>query len=417
MSVHLDKATRTYFYFFYFGVRAKDNKPHQRKRALGIKEGSTPKEMKANAVEARNLGETYDKLLKRLLEPGNATNREIIGADVDKLFDWLKGGGYFLTQPVTNTLTVSQLYERFHTLIGAKRGDRTKQVDLIYKRHFEKAWGNRKLSSLKPTDLVEYVNKRVQQGKDRVTVKKEVENLKAVWGHMVKLGEAPPIISFSNLPYPPPKPVQRWETWDIIEERFKSTGNPDEWELLVLTESSIDELLDAAEANPSEREWFNPWLVLVAKTGIRRGESTAIKMRDVNWEKNYVTVYNPKNKNKARMVPISPRLRKALDKWLVIRPQSDYLFCNPDGEQLRVRQVEGHFIHYFRNSEHGKLWKYKHLGGTHIFRHSLISNLAHAGKADALIMQMAGHVTKDMLERYRHFRESAVLEVIQGVYT
>jgi integrase len=56
-------------------------------------------------------------------------------------------------------------------------------------------------------------------------------------------------------------------------------------------------------------------------------------------------------------------------------------------------------------------------GRWHDHRHTLITDLAESGAGDQTIMDIAGHVSKNMLKHYSHIRMQAKREALESLVT
>ena len=54
-------------------------------------------------------------------------------------------------------------------------------------------------------------------------------------------------------------------------------------------------------------------------------------------------------------------------------------------------------------------------GRMHDCRHTVLTKLAESGASDCVIMSIAGHLSRKMLERYSHIRMEAKREAMEGV--
>ena len=59
--------------------------------------------------------------------------------------------------------------------------------------------------------------------------------------------------------------------------------------------------------------------------------------------------------------------------------------------------------------------KAKVKGRWHDHRHTLITDLAESGAGDQTIMDIAGHVSKNMLKHYSHIRMQAKREALESL--
>jgi hypothetical protein len=91
----------------------------------------------------------------------------------------------------------------------------------------------------------------------------------------------------------------------------------------------------------------------------------------------------------------------------VFRSKKDRTECLP----LTIHEAH----HYFRNTLQGTKWEKLH--GWHVFRHSFCSNCAAKGIDQRIINAWVGHLSDDMVRRYRHLlpdQNHAAIAVVFG---
>ena len=72
-----------------------------------------------------------------------------------------------------------------------------------------------------------------------------------------------------------------------------------------------------------EEQRFIKFLLM---TGLRRGEAIGIKIEDIDFKKNYITVYGTKTDNAKRIMPIQKYLLKEIKKQVENKASNDFLF-------------------------------------------------------------------------------------------
>lgn len=149
-------------------------------------------------------------------------------------------------------------------------------------------------------------------------------------------------------------------------------------------------------------------VLLLAKTGIRRGELIALNVSDIDWENQCLTLGHFKKRSN-RWVFFDDECGRVLKKWLKIRegmnPASDALFLNERGERLQ------------RNGVYSLVRKYAEKVGlhnpdsknakdhfsVHSCRHWFTTWLRRNGMDRDAIMILRGDRRKQSMSVYDHF--------------
>ena len=175
-----------------------------------------------------------------------------------------------------------------------------------------------------------------------------------------------------------------------------------------------------------------PAFLVSLRTGLRSAELRHLHWRNVDLvDGGWITVGRSKtDKGRGRRVPLSDDALACLKNWRKLFPKAEpahYVFCSEqyglDGENGRRG---GKAVPYnvdpikpigpFKDS-----WDTaREAAGVdctwHDLRHTFISTLAETGSTDTEIMAMAGHVSKRMLERYSHARNSRKRDAIDRAF-
>ena len=301
----------------------------------------------------------------------------------------------------------------------------------IHRRHLERHFGKRlQLKLLTFSDLQGYVSKRSQDPGIRgrtlspSTIKKELNTLRAVWKWAV-VSDAIPNSSFPSqgLRYPKTNELPPFQTFDqILKQTAKldqhSTEFKDLWSTVFLNKNEIEELLDHVQKH-ARHDFLYPMFVFATHTGARRSEVMRSKPEDFG--DGFVTVRERKRKKRktsTRQVPISRRLKEAMDAWFTLRPESQFTICHAygssctsqPGEPLSTSGMTKHFHSAVTKS------RFKHLRGWHTFRHSFCSNCAAQGIDQRVIDEWVGHTTEEMRRRYRHLFPNTQQQALNSVF-
>ncbi|RAP26646.1 hypothetical protein C2W64_01362 [Brevibacillus laterosporus] len=129
-------------------------------------------------------------------------------------------------------------------------------------------------------------------------------------------------------------------------------------------------------------------LMTLLLTGIRVSELVALDRTDVDVSdrKGSLVVRLGKG-NKERTLPLNVEARRAIEKYLVERVDSNpALFISNRQERISIRSVQ-HLME-------------KHGHNVHQTRHSFITGLVRAGEDISVIQSLSGHSSADMILRY-----------------
>jgi integrase len=185
----------------------------------------------------------------------------------------------------------------------------------------------------------------------------------------------------------------------------------------VYSDDEVNQLKLAAEKSRSPHIRFA--LSLALNVGMRDSEMRSLKWKQIDLGKNIVTVGKSKtDAGEGRRIPINSELLSALKKhmeWYVkqfgeLRPEW-YVF--PFGHPRHLDQTKP--VGSFSSGWEAVRRRAGVTGRWHDCRHSLITELCESGAGDETIRQIAGHVSRAMLQRYSHVRVQAKREALELV--
>jgi len=154
-----------------------------------------------------------------------------------------------------------------------------------------------------------------------------------------------------------------------------------------------------------------PTLVIALNCGMRDSEIRLLTWDQIDFEKRFLTVGQSKTAaGTGRTIPINQTVTDALvehSRWYVerfgeTRPEW-YIF--PGGGRFPSNPAVA--ITTLRRAWTTVRTKAGVKGRWHDNRHTLITELAESGAGDETIMEIAGHVSRQMLSRYSHIRMQA----------
>jgi integrase len=182
-------------------------------------------------------------------------------------------------------------------------------------------------------------------------------------------------------------------------------------EIEVFTPEELATLLDVAA-----REWpeYHPFLLLLARTGMRLGEAMALRWEDIEWRSRVILVRRTTRRGstsvtkngKARRVDMSPQLSAALQSWQTLQ-EAEAAVAGRDGSEwvfpaLRAsRHAETTTRRVWRRILKRAQLRYRKL---HTLRHTFASLLIQAGEAPTYVQAQLGHHSAAFtLTVYGHF--------------
>jgi integrase len=143
-------------------------------------------------------------------------------------------------------------------------------------------------------------------------------------------------------------------------------------------------------------------------TGMRRGEMFKLKWNDIDFQRGFISIRNPKG-GVSQKIPLNEQARHVLEnhpKTEVTRNNkkeiSEYVFLRPDGEPFtdirrRINPIK---------EAAGLPADFRPLHG---LRHTYASMLASSGKVDLYTLQkLLTHKSPIMTQRYAHLRDEAL---------
>lgn len=137
---------------------------------------------------------------------------------------------------------------------------------------------------------------------------------------------------------------------------------------------------------------------LALYTGMRRGEMFKLKWNDIDFQRGFIAIKNPKG-GLSQKIPLNDQARQVLEN----HPRTaEYVFVRPDGEPFtdirrRVNPIK---------EAAGIPGDFRTLHG---LRHTYASMLASSGKVDLYTLQkLLTHKSPVMTQRYAHLRDEAL---------
>ncbi len=267
--------------------------------------------------------------------------------------------------------------------------------------------GQRLLCDVGVTEVVQYRRGRLADGVSNRTINYEVGCIRGV--------------------------LKRYGLWAPIAERIqKFRENHDVGRALSYDHEA--KLLDACRR--SKAPSLLPLFIFAHDTGLRASETKALRRRDLrlDWKAGVIVageVVVPRSKTEAgtgRSVPFTPDVCSTLTLWLSRFPaatEDSYVFPRHKVQMLKggrdARIVSPVLSKPMQSWQRAWRTALKEAGvhyRWHDLRHTFVTRLAeNPAVSEQTIKAMAGHVSKQMLERYSHIRRQAKQDAIAALHS
>ncbi len=271
--------------------------------------------------------------------------------------------------------------------------------------HLKKEFGKGLVCDVDANDIAEYRSKRLADGVSNRTVNYEVGALRGI--------------------------LRQFGLWGPIADRVKTLPERHD----VGRAISLDEEAKLlAAAGESRSPALLPLVVISIDSGMRLGETQNLRLRDLSlvWkdgavQRGEITVARSKTAaGTGRMIPLSRRACACLSMWMERFPDSgpdSFLFpFHKIGLAGNSRQPVLYGVDLTRPmGSWRKAWRAASKAAgisyrPHDMRHTFISRLAeNPSVSEQTIKALAGHVSRQMLERYSHIRSEAKQAAIQAL--
>jgi integrase len=164
-----------------------------------------------------------------------------------------------------------------------------------------------------------------------------------------------------------------------------------------LTDTQLKRLLEAIGKNTHAHS--GPLMLMALYTGMRRGELFKLKWKDIDFERGFINIVDPKGKS-SQKIPLNDAARGVLESHL--RTRSQYVFPGRGGRQRTDINKAVNEI----KEEAGLPKDFRPLHG---LRHVYASLLASSGKVDMYVLQkLLTHKNSLMTQRYAHLRDETL---------
>ncbi len=248
-----------------------------------------------------------------------------------------------------------------------------KQDENRYKNYLRGPLGDKEPKDIIPLDVDRVRLKMQKAGKSPQTIKLTLGLLRRIVNFGVKKNLCKPLSFRIEMPR-----VNNLKTEDLTPEQ-------------------LQRLLEAIEQD--EHPYAGKMMLMALYTGMRRGELFRLKWEDIDFERGFIHIRNPKG-GVDQTIPLNDAARQVLNQ--VERTNSEYVFPGRGGKQRvdikrpvnRIKQRAG---------------LPKNFRPLHGLRHVYASMLASSGKVDMCTLQkLLTHKSAQMTQRYVHLRDEAL---------
>ena len=174
----------------------------------------------------------------------------------------------------------------------------------------------------------------------------------------------------------------------------------------IYSEAEIEKLLKKPNIKDCCFSELRSWAMVVyfVGTGQRLRTVLGLRIKDIDFENNLVTLTNVKNR-KHTILPLSAKVVEVLQMYLEIRggEPDDFLFCSWDGLELTKRGAEEAIWRYNSGRGVGKT-------SIHAFRHTFATNYLKAGGDVFRLQRLMCHSNINVTKEYIHLTNADLAE-------
>ncbi len=260
-------------------------------------------------------------------------------------------------------------------------------------RHVQRLLGEKMLVDINEQVVREFQDKRLEEGAAPKTINEEVGSLLRV------LGDPGDILRLR---------LRKKKLLKLkVRARVGKAYDPEEKARLI------------AAAKAARSPHIYPALLLAQNAGLRSAEMKNLTWGQIDLDKRYLVVGRSKTEaGEGRTIPLNSTLHEALteySEWYTERfgeVRSEwYIFPagkpRPNDPTRPVTTLKTAWSNLREKAEVTGRW--------HDNRHTLITDLAESGAGDQTIMDIAGHVSKQMLKHYSHIRMEAKRSALESI--
>ena len=274
-------------------------------------------------------------------------------------------------QAEENRWTVDRLWSEYKRARPQIKGIITDENR--YQNYLKEPFGAKEPRDILPLDITR-MRVRLLKAKQPATVKNILELLRRI----INFGEKKQLCSGMNFKIELPR-VNNQKTEDLTSQQLSS-------------------LLKVINNDPHPQA--GPMMKMVLCTGMRRGELFNLKWKDVDYERGFIFIKDPKG-GQDQKVPLNDAVKELLG--TLPKSKSPYIFPGRGGNRRRD-------INKAVNSIKDKAGLPKDFRPLHGLRHVYASMLASSGEVDMYALQkLLTHKSPQMTQRYAHLRDETLI--------
>lgn len=181
-------------------------------------------------------------------------------------------------------------------------------------------------------------------------------------------------------------------------EQFKMQSiKTDKHTIETYTDRELSLLLKKPNIKKCSFVEYQCWVIcnFLLSTGVRQRSLMNIKVKDIDFDNNLVSLSHTKNR-KTLLIPLNSSMILILHEFLKYRKpknNEDYLFCNTFGQQL-TKSTSYHML-YFYNKNRGV-----EKTGVHRWRHTFAKQWILSGGNVVTLSRLLGHSSLDITQNY-----------------
>lgn len=282
--------------------------------------------------------------------------------------------------------TISKLWDAYKAAKPNLKGWKTGTYDSLFNKHIDPAFGLKEPKDILPLD-VKRVGNRLLKTKSPQLVKHVLKQLRALCNFGQRNGLCQGLTFTISMP--------------LVDNETTEDLSPDE----------LDNLMKAIDAD--DHPQAGSMMKTALYTGMRRGEMFRLKWSDLDFEKGFIHLRDPKG-GISQKIPMNDAARQLFKDHLKIAKQrqaehkppkwvfSEYVFPGRSGEQRTRIDKAVNVIKLAAKLPDG----FRPLHG---LRHVYASMLASSGQVDLYTLQrLLTHKTPELTQRYAHLRDNAL---------
>lgn len=320
--------------------------------------------------------------------------------------------GVYIDRAQSARLTFDKAVSRYPSEVVPTKKPATQHTDRYCAEHLRAYFGKYSLAAISPDLVADYRDKRLATPVQRIdSAGKPKPLLDPVTGKPRTISANTVRLELALLSHLFNTALREWRL-GLVRNPVSGIRKPSPGEGRDRRLSDSEE----AKLRAAITGYSNPmlgWIFEIAlETGMRSGEITGLRMRQVDVRRRVVRLADTKN-DSARTVPLSRRATEAFKLALgnPLRPEGcDLVFFGESGRDGRRRP-------YTFNKAWSEVKKSLGLGDLHFhdLRHEAVSRFVEAGFSDQVVSAISGHKSPQMLKRYTHLRAEDFVEKLDSI--